>query len=113
MIGLLAQELLNISVSHQPTLAVLWKMYYDLQAHVSSLDTLSITGRQCGVVLTPLVLLRLPPDLHLEWAREGELHESDLGFLLNFLRSELERRERSQIAVIASQGLLCTRQEWC
>ena len=48
------------------------------------------------MVLTPLVLSRLPPDLRLEWAREGELHESDLGYLIDFLQRELERRERSQ-----------------
>ena len=61
-----------------------------------SLEALHITGEQYGVVLTPLVLSRLPPDLRLEWAREGELHESDLGFLLRFLQRELERRERYQ-----------------
>ena len=71
-------------------------MYYDLQAHMRSLEALNITGQQYGVVLTPLVLSRLPPDLRLEWAREGELHESDLGYLLDFLQRELERRERSQ-----------------
>ena len=90
------QELLKITVPHQPTIAVLWKMYYDLQAHMRSLEALHITGEQYGVVLTPLVLSRLPRDLRLEWAREGELHESDLGFLLRFLQRELERRERSQ-----------------
>ena len=90
------QELLKITVPRQPTVAVLWKMYYDLQAHMRSLEALNITGQQYGVVLTPLVLSRLPPDLRLEWAREGELHESDLGYLLDFLQRELERRERSQ-----------------
>ena len=90
------QELLKITVPRQPTIAVLWKMYYDLQAHMRSLEALNITGQQYGVVLTPLVLSRLPHDLRLEWAREGELHESDLGYLLDFLQRELERRERSQ-----------------
>ncbi len=57
------------------------------------LEALNVTGQQYGVVLTPLVLSRLPPDLPLEWAREGELHESDIGYLLDFLQRELERRE--------------------
>ena len=65
------QELLKITVPRQPTIAVLWKMYYDLQAHMRSLEALNITGQQYGVVLTPLVLSRLPPYLRLEWAREG------------------------------------------
>ena len=65
------------------------------------LEALNITGQQYGVVLTPLVLSRLPPDLSLEWAREGELHESDLGFLQDFLQRELDRRERSQTFAMA------------
>ena len=93
------QELLKITVPRQPTIAVLWKMYYDLQAHMRSLEALNITGQQYGVGLTPLVLSRLPPDLHSEWAREGELHESDLGILLDFLQGELERREISEALV--------------
>ena len=32
----------------------------------------------------------------MEWARGGERCEGDLGFLLEFLQREIERRERSQ-----------------
>ena len=32
----------------------------------------------------------------MEWARDGERHESDLLFLLDFLQREIERRERSR-----------------
>ena len=71
-------------------------MYNDLQAHVRSLDALGISGEQYGVVLTPLILSRLTPELRLEWARDGERHESDLLFLLDFLQREIERRERSR-----------------
>ena len=63
------QELLNISVPRQPKVPILWKMYDSLQAHVRSLEELRIYGKQYGVVLTPLVLSRLHPDLRLEWAR--------------------------------------------
>jgi hypothetical protein len=31
----------------------------------------------------------------MEWARSGTEHESDLDFLLKFLRKEIELRERS------------------
>ena len=71
-------------------------MYDDLQAHVRSLDALGISGEQYGVVLTPLILSRLTPELRLGWARDGEQHESDLLFLLSFLQREIERRERSR-----------------
>ena len=90
------QELLNITVPKYPNVSVLWKLYDDLQAHIRSLAAMGITGEQYGVVLTPLILSRLPPDLRMEWAREGEQHESDLTFLLDFLHREVGRRERSQ-----------------
>ncbi len=47
-------------------------------------------------MLTAIILSRLPADLRMGWAREGEQHESDLNWLLAFLQSEIERRERSQ-----------------
>ena len=87
------QALLTLSVPRKPSVTDLWRMYDDLQAHVRSLDTLGISGEQYGVVLTPLILT---PKLRLEWARDGEEHESDLLFLLDFLQREIERRERSR-----------------
>ena len=60
------------------------------------MEALGIKGDQCGVVLTPVVLSRLPPDLRLEWSRDSDTHESDLKFLLDFLQKQIERRERSQ-----------------
>ena len=81
------QELLTLSVPRKPSVTDLWRMYDDLQAHVRSLDALGISGEQYGVALTPLILSRLTPELRLEWARDSEQHESDLLFLLNFLRA--------------------------
>ena len=52
-----------------------------------------MTGDQYDVILTPLILSRLPQDVRLEWAREGEGREIDLDWLL---ASEINRRERSQ-----------------
>ena len=57
---------------------------------------MSITGSQYGVILTPLLISRIPPDIRLEWAREGEGRENNLGFLLDFLHKEIQRREQSQ-----------------
>ncbi|XP_014673255.1 PREDICTED: uncharacterized protein LOC106813592 [Priapulus caudatus] len=50
-----------------------------------------------GMFLTPIILSRLPSGLRMEWARDGEGHESDLEFLLAFLKKEIERRERSEV----------------
>lgn len=38
---------------------------------------------------------RLPADIRMEWAREGEGHDSEIDWLLEFLK-ENKRRERSQ-----------------
>ena len=75
----------------------MWKLNDDLQAQTRSLDALGIDGDKYGVILTPLILSRLPQDIRLEWSREGKGHKSDLTFLLEFLQSEIQRRERSHV----------------
>ncbi|XP_066956313.1 uncharacterized protein [Macrobrachium rosenbergii] len=73
----------------------LWKLQDELLTHVRSLEALGVDGNQYGVFMTPVILSRLPPDIRLEWSREGSGHERDLDWLLNFLQREIERRERS------------------
>ena len=92
------QQLMNITVPGNITCenTVLWKLQDELLAHVRSLEALGVTGDQYGVILTPLILSRLPQDVRLEWAREGEGRDNDLDWLLTFLASEINRRERSQ-----------------
>ena len=74
-------------------------MYDTLQSHVCNLEVPGISGSQYGVVLTPLFLSRLPPDMRLEWLCEGEQHERDLEFILEFLLGEIGRQERLQTIV--------------
>ena len=80
-----------------------WKLQDELLAHVRSLEALGVTGDQYGVILTPLILSRLPQDVRLEWAREGLGRESDLDWLLTFLASEINRRERRFIALDSAE----------
>ena len=91
------QDLLVLGVAQHPTIRQMWDFYDLLQSHVRSLAALGISGDEYGVILTPLVLSRLPAELRMEWARVGESHESDLKHLMNFLKAEIERRERSQV----------------
>ena len=91
------QTLLNMPVMNKCSVSNLWKLNDDLQSHTRSLEALGICGTQYGVILTPLILSRLPQDVRLEWSREGEGHESDLSYLLKFLEKEILRRERSQV----------------
>ena len=78
---------MNITVPGNITCdnTVLCKLQDELLAHVRSLEALGVTGEQSGVILTPLILSRLPQDVRLEWAREGQGRESDLDWLLMFL----------------------------
>ena len=68
----------------------------ELLVHVRSLETLNVTGERYGVVLTPILVSRLPEDVRKDWAREGAGKESDLDFLLAFLKKEINSLERSQ-----------------
>ena len=74
----------------------LWQLQDKLLSHVRSLEGIGVKGETYGLFLTPLILSRLPQDIRLEWAREGEGEESNLQFLLKFLRREIQRRERSE-----------------
>ena len=62
-----------------------------------SLESFWVSWTQYGVILTPVIVSRLPEDIHLEWARKGAGHESDLKWLLTFLESDIKCRERSQM----------------
>ena len=102
------QKLLHVTIPSKCSVSILWKLYDDLLTHTRSLESLGIDGDKYGVILTPLILSRLPQDIRLEWSREGKGKESDLKFLLEFLKGEIQRRERSQmfretISPVASQ----------
>lgn len=43
-----------------------------LQSHIRCLAALQVDGQNYGVVLTPLILSRLPADVRMEWARDSE-----------------------------------------
>ena len=66
-----------------------------LLVHIRSLETLKVGGEKYGVVLTPMIVAKLPETVRLEWARTSEGKEGDLDNLLDFLATEIERQERS------------------
>ena len=89
------QKLLSLQASGQ-SMSSLWGLYDNLQAQIRSLQTLGVTAEGYGMILTPIVLSRIPEEIRMEWARDGEGHESDITHLLEFLFKEIKRRERSQ-----------------
>lgn len=86
--------LLNIQIPMSMQPQTLWDLFDELQGHVRALDNLEINGEKYGILLTPIILSKLPQELRMEWARE-EGHDGELDFLLNFLKLEIGRRERS------------------
>lgn len=86
----------NLTQSGTKSVAQLWKLRDEILTHIRSLEALGVSGKQCEVFLTPIILSRLPNELRLEWARDGDGHESDLEWLLQFLHKEISRLERSE-----------------
>ena len=89
------QQLLAITSPLNPTSQSLRSLIDSILVHVRSLSALDITGDKFGVFLVPMILSKLNSDLRMEWARLGPGKEADLDALMNFLSSEVERRERS------------------
>lgn len=90
------QSLLSLESSGKDSdLSKLKSIQDQVLVHVRSLEALDIDGNTYGMFLTPLVLSRLPSGVRMEWAREGKGKEGDLEWLLEFLRKEIERRERA------------------
>ena len=92
------QALLNVTIVPEKgtKTASLWKLQDELLSHIRSLESLGVKGDKYGLFLTPVILSRLPNDIRMEWSRDGEGHESDLDFLLKFLKGEIGRHERSE-----------------
>ena len=91
------EELLTLSVPSKCPVNVFRQFEDKLITHIRCLDSLGIDGSKYGVILTPLILSRLPSEVRLEWARGAENKESDLDYLLDFLHLEIGRRERSMV----------------
>ena len=83
------QELLAINVPEQLT-----RFRDVLNVHVRSLAAQGITSDKFGVILTPIIVTKLPEEIRLEWSRDSEGKEDDLDHLLKFLDTEIKRRER-------------------
>ena len=87
------------------------RMEQQLVKHVRSLKGQGIDGDTYGVILTPLVVSKLPQDVALEWSRQGRGKENDLQFLLDFLKAEIQTRERSEIYMYPEKTTVVAKSE--
>lgn len=94
------QALLDLQVPvHQGKTYILqlWRLRDEVVKHTRSLEAQGVTGKQCEVLLTPMIVSRLPTELRLNWSRDCSGHESDLEWLLSWLQREIEVIERSEM----------------
>ena len=91
-------SLLKIVIPTNLQTVELWDVLDSITSNIRALENLGINGEQYGVLLTPIILSRMPQELRMEWARESG-HESDLQYLLEFLKKEITRRERSKALI--------------
>ena len=95
------QSLLHIQPPHKCQgkryVSQLWAFRDEIVKHLRSLEALGVEGEKSEVILTPIIVSRLPDQIRLEWARDGAGHEADLGYLQDFLESEITRIERSEM----------------
>ena len=91
------QALMNLNVLERTSLAML--TFRDkLVAHVRSLEALDIIkSENFGVILTPIIVSRLPEEIRLEWSRDSQNKEADLDYLMDFLEREISRRDRCEL----------------
>jgi hypothetical protein len=62
--------------------------------HIRALEVLGINGTDYGVIMTPLILSKIPNDIRLEWSqqmKDVDGGESNLQNLLDFLDKEINR----------------------
>ena len=88
------QALLSTSTPNGTNVTELMMFRDKLVAHIRSLAAMGIESEKFGVILTPIIVSRLPEEIRLEWSRDSEKKEADLDFLMEFLEKECKRRER-------------------
>ena len=92
------QELLKLNprkVLNSRDTECLWDFYNSVQSHVRSLSFLGIDAAKYGIIITPIIISRLPCQLALEWADVSKGKEGDLPHLLTFLQDSLATRQRA------------------
>lgn len=82
-------------------------IYDKLVCHIRSLESLKITAEQASIFLYPMVKSSLPEDIMVAWQRspiyekdgsQEKPPKSELDYLLEFLRQEVEREEQRVLA---------------
>ena len=68
-----------------------------LSSNISQLNELSVSDDQMDAFLMPIIVKQMPEPLRLEWSRDSANKEHNTRFFLEWLKTEIERHERSEI----------------
>ena len=89
------EVLLNIrQVSSSKDVSSLRKLFDTVEKNVRSLKTLRVDFKQYGTLLLPVVMAKLPEELHLAITNSVKTDEWSLENALNVFKTELEAREQ-------------------
>ncbi len=92
------ETLLNVeSVASDQSLRELRHLYDTTESHLRSLKSLGVESSSYGAMLSPMLLMKLPPELRLIVSRETTDTELDMDSLLKVFKQELEARERASV----------------
>ena len=69
--------------------------YKSVQAHVRSLSHVGINSARYGIIVTPIIIHRLPPQLELKLTEISNGKECDLQNLLSFFQASVAPRQRA------------------
>ena len=84
------------AVTSDKNLRELRKLYDTVEAHTRSLKGLGVDPKSHGIMLSSVLLSKLPPDLHLLVSRRMSTEEDlDLEGILELFEQELIVRERA------------------
>ncbi|GBM98500.1 hypothetical protein AVEN_170893-1, partial [Araneus ventricosus] len=94
-------KIINIEpVKNSSNLNALRRLYDDLITSVRNLDAMSVTSGSYSCMLIPMVLKKTPYNMVLEFNRKkGSKSEVEVSELLDYIKSEVECRESSNLII--------------
>ncbi|GBM96158.1 hypothetical protein AVEN_253896-1 [Araneus ventricosus] len=93
-------NLLNLTpVRKSFDVIALRNLYDQLEVNIRGLESLEISPDSYSCLLFPIIMKVIPPDLALEYNRKHEKKQSQITDLTEYLRDEVQSRERTKALV--------------
>ncbi|GFY35044.1 integrase catalytic domain-containing protein [Trichonephila clavipes] len=100
IVDLHMNHLLNLTpVRKSFDVIALRNLYDQLEINIRGLESLQISPDSYSCLLFPIIMKAIPPDLALEYNKKHNETQSQINDLIEYLRSEVESRERTEFLV--------------